>query len=208
MTNLFEWQRAMRSASLPGSVKLLLWTIGSYASADGRDARPASSRLCSDTGLSRQRVFELLRGAQEAGWITRVSRPGRATEYVLTLPYPSDVSDGSDTSNGVRDTCDPSDTSYRSEDPDPSDPSDGSTIHPSDPSDDTRQTHLTRPTQDQTTGDAPSPDPWRNDPPQAPGRTDQPLPDSRDGPDANSSPKPSPPPRVRRRRGRHLRAVS
>lgn len=57
---------------------------------------------------------------------------------------------------------------------------------------------------EQPTGGAPPPDPRRTADPKAGRPNDALLPDQADGPDANSSPKPDPPPRARR----HLRAVS
>lgn len=217
MTNLFEWQRAMRSATLPGSLKLLLWTISSYAGMDGRDARPPVLRLCSDVGLSRQRLFELLRDAQESGWISRATRPGRPTEYVLSIPFrscvdsgvevvdPSDGSDGSGPGSASGESDNPSDVPDWSEPPYPSDGSDGSTPYPSDRSDEGSQTGLTRPTQDHPTGGHAGPQaPRRPTPPQAPGSTgptasgstSQPTTDSPgqgDPPPARASPPPGSP---------------
>lgn len=200
MTNLFEWQRAMRRSVLPGSTKLLLWTLSSYAKPDRTGAHPSTARLCADTGLGRARLFALLAEAEKLGWVERISRSGKASEYVLCLPDPSSGVDGS--VSGEPD--DPSNWRDGSEGPDPSCPVDGLEPYPSSPLDGTRPAHWTHNNQRTTTGGAPPPDPRRTADPKAGRPNDALLPDRADGPEANPSPKPDPPPRARR----HLRAVS
>lgn len=85
----FEWERWIRRLPLDPQLKLLAFTMGTYASVKGADVRPGDDRLarvlrCSDRTIrtNRNRLID-------AGLLERVSTVrvrGRADEYVLTIP--------------------------------------------------------------------------------------------------------------------------
>lgn len=102
MTGRFEWERALRAApGMPWHVKAFLLYIGTYMSADGRNARPSVARIVRETGLSRSRVFELLQAGEAAGWLRTVPEKGKTSLRLPTVPTgdtdPSDLPDPSDT---------------------------------------------------------------------------------------------------------------
>ncbi|HWO61156.1 MAG TPA: hypothetical protein VNO31_14105 [Umezawaea sp.] len=165
----WQWERALRSdTTVPWHLKSFLLLIGTWMDGSGANAKPSAAALSEACERSRQRVFELLRDAEESGWIRTEGVNGQRKERVPYIPNPSDRSDGLGE--------------------DPSDPSDGSggvsedgtrqthLTPPSDPSDGTRQTHLTRQEQSRTdqeqTGGTLPPDPLRTDSPQAACRAD------------------------------------
>lgn len=85
----FEWERWIRRYQLAAELKLLAFTMATYASVKGADVRPGDDRLarvlgCSDRTVrrNRQRLVDL--GLLER--TTRAPRRGMADEYVLTIP--------------------------------------------------------------------------------------------------------------------------
>ncbi len=133
----FTWERALRQdPSVPWPVKSFLLLYGTYFDGDGGNAWPSAETLASNAGLSRQRVFELLKEAHSLGWLGRGKRSRHAVVRVAAIP---ETSDRSDRSNG----------------PEKSDGSDSSKprrqtgrTKTSDGSDSRRQMGLTQPLQD------------------------------------------------------------
>lgn len=173
----FEWERALLDSSLPWHLKAFMLLLGTKMDVDGRNCKPSAPWLMSKMGRSRQRVFEMLKEIEAAGWITTVRRGNTAIRLPQIPLNPSDGSDGlspkgpqnqSDVSDGlgIELQPDPSDTSYGLPTPQ-TDP------HPSDPSDSTRQTHLTQPTITNQLGARARPQtPLRTEASQAPPRTE------------------------------------
>ncbi|HET9892611.1 MAG TPA: hypothetical protein VFQ42_19135 [Mycobacterium sp.] len=202
----FRWERAVRKAGIPMHVKGFALLIATYMNADGSNARPSSKRLIEDTGYSRQRVFELLAEAESAGWLVTVKVAGKPSERRPSMPSTAPGEDGTlslfsdlDESDDDGVTGDTPDVTRQTQtDGYPSDASDylgvGLSHNPSDTPDDTRQTRLTQQEQDRNNQGHAAPGPLRHDPPQAPGRTDQPVPDQRTGEPPNLSPELDPPP--------------
>ncbi|MFD6134580.1 hypothetical protein [Isoptericola sp. NPDC060257] len=125
----FEWERVLRRADLPYTVKCMGLMIATYASADGGDMFPGRERLAAEAGLSPRQVSRHLDALRDAKLLT-VTRmhnrqAGRADEYALTVPldpialnlldpeeltrpgdYVTSVSALGDTSDALRDTDD------------------------------------------------------------------------------------------------------
>jgi hypothetical protein len=89
----YEWERLVRRARLPKPVKLLAFTLATYADPDGSRVRPGIPVLASVTGDSERNVGRLLRVlVDELGLLRQVARgggrggSGRASVYRLTVP--------------------------------------------------------------------------------------------------------------------------
>lgn len=92
----FAWERALRAdETVPWHLKSVLLLLATYMSNDGSEARPSVPTLARQSGLSRARVFELLRQAGERGWVQSVSAPGKVTVRLPQIPDPSCPPDGS-----------------------------------------------------------------------------------------------------------------
>lgn len=201
----FRWERALRKARIPMHIKGFVLLVGTYMNGDGSNAVPSSKRLIEDTGYSRQRLFELLAEAEATGWLTTVAVPGKPSVRLPSMPATAPGEDGtlslfSDVDNGGDSgviatrsdvTRQTQTDGYPSDTPDPL--AMGVGHNPSDTSDDTRQTHLTQQEQDRNNQGHAAPGPLRHDPSQAPGRTDQQLPDQRTQSPQNSNPGLNPP---------------
>jgi hypothetical protein len=87
-----EWTQAFRDSEIPAdTARLVGYALATFASADGRDVRPGTSRLVVAANLSRSSVLLGLKHLRESGWIEEVPpTPGgparKAKEYRLTLP--------------------------------------------------------------------------------------------------------------------------
>lgn len=82
----------VRPAEPCPSVTTLLAVAGQLArkaNASGRNAWPALRTVAGLCGISESTVRRSVRWLAAAGYLSPVGRPGRTTEYVLTLPSPS-----------------------------------------------------------------------------------------------------------------------
>lgn len=89
----FEWERAIRSAPMPPTRKLLLFIIGTYMARDGTGARPSVSTLAAEAGVGERQVKRHLTAALDELYLERVKRGHRnwqgqasASVYRATLP--------------------------------------------------------------------------------------------------------------------------
>ncbi|MFJ8966082.1 hypothetical protein ACIRG5_42500 [Lentzea sp. NPDC102401] len=201
----FEWERALLDSALPWHLKAFMLLLGTKMDVDGRNCKPSAPWLMSKMGRSRQRVFEMLKEIEAAGWITTVRR-GKTAVRLPRIPLnQSDPSDGL-TPEDPQNPSGPSDGLGIELQPDPSDTSYGSPIpHESDPSDYTRQTHLTQPTITNQLGASARPQtPLRTESPQAAPRTElEQEPEQSKTPDAELDPETHVPPRAQKVRCEH-----
>jgi DNA-binding transcriptional ArsR family regulator len=88
----FDWERMIRRALIPLTVKGIALILASYADGDGRNARPGERRMIAVTGTSESTVRRALAELRRLGLVERVfqggsvGRRGQADEYRLTLP--------------------------------------------------------------------------------------------------------------------------
>lgn len=85
----FEWERWIRRLALPPELKLLAFTMGTYASVKGTDVRPGDDRLARVIGCSDRTVRTNRNRLIDHGLLERVNTVrarGRADEYALTIP--------------------------------------------------------------------------------------------------------------------------
>lgn len=86
----FEWERWIRRLPLDPQLKLLAFTMGSYATPrTGGDVRPGDDRLARVLRCSRRTVIRNRQQLVAAGLLERTNAArvrGRADEYVLTIP--------------------------------------------------------------------------------------------------------------------------
>ena len=77
-----QWLKQFRGSRLPPSAFAVGLILCTYASGDGGDAWAGLSRLCRDTGMTRETVIEALRHLVKAGLIQKVpsSRPRGAAD--------------------------------------------------------------------------------------------------------------------------------
>lgn len=86
----FEWERVLRRADLPHSVKGTGFLVATYASQHGTDIFPGRERLAADANLSEKSVGRHLTALRDAKLLTITKvhnrQAGRADEYALTVP--------------------------------------------------------------------------------------------------------------------------
>lgn len=89
----YEWERLIRRAALPQTVKLLAFVLASYADPDGSRVRPGNDVLASVLDLSSRSVRRLMNELTDRyGLLQLVMRgggrggQGRTTVYRLTIP--------------------------------------------------------------------------------------------------------------------------
>lgn len=107
--NVFEYNRAVRDASIPVAVKALLWTLATYYTPD-RMIRPALETLAKACGVSPRHMRKTIAKAESLGWIKRVLRSGQTTRYILQTPQKTPVSNdrgGGASATGVGGACMP-----------------------------------------------------------------------------------------------------
>ena len=75
----WDWERAVLASDLRRIVRQLLLTLGVYMDGDGSDCFPSADTIAAGMGCERGTVFDLLSEAEEAGWLTVVSKGGRAS---------------------------------------------------------------------------------------------------------------------------------
>ncbi|WP_293784141.1 hypothetical protein [uncultured Aeromicrobium sp.] len=85
----FTWERMIRRANLSQPVRLLAFTLGTYANQNGTEVRPGDERVarvlrCSVRTVERNRKQLISVGLLERTSAARVK--GRADVYRLTLP--------------------------------------------------------------------------------------------------------------------------
>lgn len=84
----FQWERCIREADLPWSVKAIGLLLATYGDANGRDIFPGIDRIEQDSGLKRRAVLNALKALRETGWAVKEPyRRRRANDtYHLVIP--------------------------------------------------------------------------------------------------------------------------
>lgn len=85
----FEWERWIRRAPLPAPVKLLAFTMATYARQDGSSVRPGNERLARVLACDIRTVRRNKARLLSAGFLECTASPrtaGRADTYQLTIP--------------------------------------------------------------------------------------------------------------------------
>jgi DNA-binding MarR family transcriptional regulator len=80
-------ERAIRTAGIPASAKLILYTLLTYLGPDSLDLgrwSPGTRRLSVETSMNVHTISRHLAALEEHGWIVKRARKGRRTEYVLS----------------------------------------------------------------------------------------------------------------------------
>lgn len=88
MVDRFTWEQIIRRAELPEQVKLLAYTLATYANGDGGRVRPGDELLADNCGRKERWVREQKAVLLELGLLETVAEgtPTRAAVYQLTLP--------------------------------------------------------------------------------------------------------------------------
>ncbi|WP_328856358.1 helix-turn-helix domain-containing protein [Williamsia herbipolensis] len=73
----FEWERVVRAADLPTSVKCIALILATYASKDGENVRPSVATVADHMRTSERTVNRAMVTLREAGLIERVRRGNR-----------------------------------------------------------------------------------------------------------------------------------
>lgn len=87
----WSWEQAVCRSDLQSTTRHVLLTLATYAGRQGASIFPSVKTLCRDTGLSKRTVQKHLKLAEEAGWISRVTRQSdsgrqQSNQYVLAGP--------------------------------------------------------------------------------------------------------------------------
>lgn len=85
ISDVFAYQRDIRSSDLPKEVKLLLLMLSTYWSPDG-EIYPSVTLLAQQCGVKRRALHLTLNKAESLGWLTRQPRPG--TSSIINLCNP------------------------------------------------------------------------------------------------------------------------
>lgn len=86
-----DWELAFMASKLPPNTRLLLHTLSTLMSREGRDARVSITEITRLSGLSRPTIIRHIRIAYSAGWVNvdidrlRVGQ-GLAHKYDATMP--------------------------------------------------------------------------------------------------------------------------